>query len=796
MEDDSEKGLANGGRDSSPPAPSSPGEKAPCLPPSSSDQMRRSSDADSVGVKRGGRGRSGFVSRLQHSASKRTGLSRTGLIVAIIIILLCLALFIAVIVMAASWPVTPHNLSAPLCRTAACLTASAQVVSAMGSSDQSACDDMLKFSCGSWLRDNSIPASRNTWSQTEQLLSKYNEVARSLIVKLPQPNKIESIAWKMKNLYESCMELDSIEADGDRPLLRIINELGGWHVLRDFSVQSFDYKKTLIKLHKKYGVSPFFRVSVVPDNRNPERNVIQITPIELGLPDPSYYYRVAENAVAMAYQQFLTDVVQLLGATSTDARSFSSNMYHFEKRIAELLNVSEVPANPNEAYNRLTIDKLRQTAPSIPLQDILQGLFPRARISDKTEIIVTAPSYLNKVSMLLSTTDRSSLNDYMLWKLTVMYLPYLSNSFRSVYNNYNIQLTGVQEPVERWEMCVETVEKFMSFGLATMVENTFHEDERELEKTEVSKMFDSIRAIVRNSLLGASWYGSELKRLAVEKVNAMALAVGFPTSVTTDSFLEEYYSSFRVQKRDFFLNVQFGIEFLLSKQMELLVSPSEEQRWLEIMASSADVTYIPTENKIVIPQRRLMEPYFSAAYPKSVLYGRLGVQVSRGIVWGVISPWGALHTAGGSLLLPYNPEVDQLVQAVADPVACVMKVSAQVAGADDMLANRTALTTTIEVSAVRSAFKALTEITSKDPHIHQPALEDYESEQLFFVSYAQSTCSHSTIQQMDIDNTVSRRLNSSQLIPVVLKQLPEFSAVFCCPKESTHYASQPCHDIL
>lgn len=796
MEDDSEKGLANGGRDSSPPAPSSPGEKVPCLPPSSSDQMRRSSDADSVGMKRGGRRRSGFVSRLQHSASKRTGLSRTGLIVAIVIILLCLGLFIAVIVMAASWPVTPHNLSAPLCRTAACLMASAQVVSAMGSSAQSACSDMLNFSCGSWLHDNSIPASRSTWSQTEELLSKYNEVARSLIVKLPQPNKIESIAWKMKNLYESCMELDSIEADGERPLLRIINELGGWHVLRDFSVQSFDYKKTLLKLHKKYGVSPFFKVSVVPDNRNPEKNIIQISPIELGLPDPSYYYRIAENAVAMAYQQFLTDVVQLLGATSTDARGFSSNMYHFEKRIAELLNVSEVPTNPNEAYNRLTIEKLRQTAPSIPLQDILQGLFPRARISDKTEIIVTAPSYLNKVSMLLSTTDRSSLNDYMLWKLTVVYLPYLSNKYRSVYNNYNIQLTGVQEPVERWEMCVETVEKFMSFGLATMVENTFPEDVRELEKAEVSKMFDNIRATVRNSLDGASWYGSELKQLAKEKVNAMGLAVGFPSSVTTNSYLEEYYSSFRVQKRDFFLNVQFGIEFLLSKQMELLVAPAQEQRWLEIMSSSADVTYIPTENKIVIPQRRLLEPYFSASYPKSVLYGRLGVQISRGIVWGVVSPWGALHTAGGALLLPYNPEVDQLVQAVADPVTCVMKVSVQIAGVDDVLANRTALATTIEISAVRSAFHALTEITSKDSHVHQPALEDYESEQLFFVSYAQSMCSHSTIQQMDIDDTVSRRLNSSQLIPVVLKQLPEFSAVFCCPKESTHYASQPCHDIL
>jgi len=52
---------------------------------------------------------------------------------------------------------------------------------------------------------------------------------------------------------------------------------GGWHVLRDFSVHSWDYRLALQRLHAVYGVSPFFKVSVVPDPRDSLKSVIQVS---------------------------------------------------------------------------------------------------------------------------------------------------------------------------------------------------------------------------------------------------------------------------------------------------------------------------------------------------------------------------------------------------------------------------------------------------------------------------------------------------------------------------------------
>jgi len=48
-------------------------------------------------------------------------------------------------------------------------------------------------------------------------------------------------------------------------------------VLRDFSVHSWDYRLALQRLHAVYGVSPFFKVSVVPDPRDSFKSVIQVS---------------------------------------------------------------------------------------------------------------------------------------------------------------------------------------------------------------------------------------------------------------------------------------------------------------------------------------------------------------------------------------------------------------------------------------------------------------------------------------------------------------------------------------
>lgn len=58
-------------------------------------------------------------------------------------------------------------------------------------------------------------------------------------------------------------------------------------------------------------------------------------------------------------------MVQLLGATSTDASSFAEEMFHFEKRIAEITPSLDELQDPATTYNRVTLDALKSYAQSV-----------------------------------------------------------------------------------------------------------------------------------------------------------------------------------------------------------------------------------------------------------------------------------------------------------------------------------------------------------------------------------------------------------------------------------------------
>ena len=77
----------------------------------------------------------------------------------------------------------------------------------------------------------------------------------------------------------------------------------------------------------------------------------------------------------------------------------------------------------------------------------------------------------------MSTTDRASLNNYFMWQLVQAYMPYLSKQYREVSELYRKTLTGAQKPLERWEMCEATTERFFGRLLDAMYFRSLERDD-------------------------------------------------------------------------------------------------------------------------------------------------------------------------------------------------------------------------------------------------------------------------------------------------------------------------------
>lgn len=69
-------------------------------------------------------------------------------------------------------------------------------------------------------------------------------------------------------------------------------------------------------------------------------------------------------------------------------------------------------------------------------------MFPESSISEETEVNVASLDYLSKVSQIVATTDRETMNSYLIWTLVREYIPYLSSTFTSTLDVFRNELLG------------------------------------------------------------------------------------------------------------------------------------------------------------------------------------------------------------------------------------------------------------------------------------------------------------------------------------------------------------------
>lgn len=104
-------------------------------------------------------------------------------------------------------------------------------------------------------------------------------------------------------------------------------------------------------------------------------------------------------------------------------------------------------------------------------------MFPNAGITDETEILVSSPDYLTAVSGIVSSTDRSALNNYVIWTLVREYLPYLPSDYAAELHQYTSELTGtvqIQRAILKFSSAHSiSVSHFQSFDLVSLA-TTFY----------------------------------------------------------------------------------------------------------------------------------------------------------------------------------------------------------------------------------------------------------------------------------------------------------------------------------
>lgn len=218
---------------------------------------------------------------------------------------------------------------------------------------------------------------------------------------------------KAKLFYESCLDEDEdITKLGAKPLLTMIDNVGGWAVLNEnFDVKNWNFQKTFDSIHNTYGLECLLAWFISIDHYDSSKYILNFFYDKnvLTFPTKEYYVnRTATNVkILKAYQEYMTSVILLLGAKDeNETLRHMWNVIEFETKIAEITVEEE-----DEKMRYWTIKQLQTEAGFIDWKKHINEAFQSIgkSITENEKILVDSSKYIKSLTSLVknyTSTDK------------------------------------------------------------------------------------------------------------------------------------------------------------------------------------------------------------------------------------------------------------------------------------------------------------------------------------------------------------------------------------------------------
>lgn len=152
-----------------------------------------------------------------------------------------------------------------VCLTPGCVRAASHILNKMNETVEP-CEDFYNFACGNFMKETIKSDDKvDSFSVVHELVQ---EQLRSSISERIDANDSAPIIM-VKKLYNACMNTTRIEEQGLKPMLKIMDQLGGWPVIKGNewnSKSEWSWTWAVQKLRRLgYSSNYIFSVSIVPD---------------------------------------------------------------------------------------------------------------------------------------------------------------------------------------------------------------------------------------------------------------------------------------------------------------------------------------------------------------------------------------------------------------------------------------------------------------------------------------------------------------------------------------------------
>ncbi|XP_075148778.1 endothelin-converting enzyme homolog [Haematobia irritans] len=634
------------------------------------------------------------------------------------------------------------------------------------------CEDFYTFACGHWNRIN--PANSFEKMSTGFFETVQQAFNRKVGIVLAQDDESDTtMDRKVKNFYESCMNLGAVKSFYKSKLRDIVEEFGQMPALEGekWKENEFDWLQTVAEIAYKYSISIIIGYDIMSDFANNSVNRVYIGHPDLPLESKSMYLDEA-NAIYRAHYQhnIALNLKDFLGLKKDAAQKVAREIVEFEIGLAEGTVDDKAGLQLDEMAVLTKVDDMQEKyAPILDIKRLLNISLGSVPQDDVYEMI---EGYQENLVDLIGETPKRIVANYI---------------FYTLLENFFLKLSKKKHELK--VKCIDNTKKYFAKNLDNMIYRKYNTNDTEQGVEfmwhEIQTTFESV---LRSEKL--NWIGPAARRSAIAKLRAMKMEIN---SYEQEDFDKEF-GPLILGKHDYVENLKSVMKLNAHNSRKKLHEPPAPLDAGELLSFTP--ANIIVENKIKVPVS-LLQPYYvwSTTYPNAVKYGTLGALISHEVIHGFDDTGRNFDQDGNN----NNWWDGQSAKSFINRTKCFVDQYQNYMYNGKLLPKMNSQSENIaDNGGVRLAYEAYLRwyenAMRSYENMEQETLPrlNYTGKQLFFISYAQIWCNDIHPAIRNLQTSTDTHVPGKYRVIGPLSNFDEFSKEFNCSAESKMNRPNPC----
>jgi endothelin-converting enzyme/putative endopeptidase len=630
------------------------------------------------------------------------------------------------------------------------------------------CVDFYQYACGSWNKNNPIPADQSRWGRFEALAEHNREILRQILEESANPgSQRDAVTQKIGDYYAACMDEKAIDAKGLAPLQP---ELDRIRALKDKS----GLAQEIARLHR-HGVDALFEFGSGQDSRDSSQVMAQLDQGGLSLPDRDYYLKEDPESAALRqkYVAHVQRMFELAGEEPEKAKADAATVLEMETALAKASLDRVSRRDPEKVYHKMTRQEVEALNRNFEWRRYLTAsgapAFPSANVA--------WPDFFKAVDSQIQSHSLENWKAYLTWHLLHSETAFLPSAFvQENFSFFGQTLTGQKEMRPRWKRCVSYADNQLGEALGRkFVERTFGAE----GKQRTLQMVDALEKALGQDIQTLSWMTPATRQKALEKLSAITNKIGYP-----DKWRD--YSSLAIARNDAMGNGFRADQFEFQRQLNKIGKPVDRGEW-GMTPPTVNAYYDPQMNNINFPAGILQPPFYDNKMDDGVNFGGIGMVIGHELTHG-FDDEGRQFDAQGNLKDWWTPADAKEFES---RTACLVKEYSafSVAPGANVKGDLTLGENAADNGGVRIALMALLSRIGDNP---KPLVDGFTPEQRLFLSFGQVWCENIRPEAAKLQVQTNEHSPSRFRVNGVLVNMPEFQKAFSCQAGQPMVSANAC----